>query len=114
MALNTCSFAGNLVADSTLHELGEDNGVLNFRLAVNNKKPVKKGRKTVYEDDPLFLNCAVFGKRALSLEEYMLKGVKVAVTGELRANDWEDKEGNQRHDVQLVVFNVDFMSNKDR
>lgn len=114
MALNTCSFTGNLVADSTLRDLGEDNGALNFRLAVNNKKPVKKGRKTVYEDYPLFLNCVVFGKRALSLEDYMLKGVKVAVTGELRANDWEDKDGNQRHDVQLVVFNVDFMSSKER
>lgn len=114
MALNTCSFAGNLTADCKLHELGEDNGVLNFRIAINNKKPVKKGRKTVYEDDPLFLSCVIFGKRALSLDEYLTKGVKVAVTGELRANDWEDSDGNTRHDVQLVVGDLEFMSRSER
>lgn len=108
--LNSCTLVGNLVADAELRNTNSDTPVLNFRIAVNNQKPVKKGRKVEYVDDPVFLNMVMFGSRAEALADYLVKGTKVGVVARIKANDWEDKDGNQRHDVEFVVNQLDFLS----
>jgi len=52
----------------------------------------------------------VFGKRAEALAEYLKKGQLVAVEGKLRQDNWEDKDGNKRSRVEILMDNLHFVS----
>ena len=40
----------------------------------------------------------------------LAKGMKVAVEGRLRYSSWQDKEGNRRSKLEVVVDEIDLMS----
>jgi single-stranded DNA-binding protein len=48
------------------------------------------------------IGVVAFGGLAVELTKYD-KGSTLAITGKLQANDWVDKEGNQREGMQIVV-----------
>ncbi len=52
----------------------------------------------------VFLNCVAFGKTAeFFANDNPRKGDLVHVSGELCPNEWEDKNGNKRTDIELKV-----------
>lgn len=51
----------------------------------------------------------VFGKRAVSSEEYLSKGQQVYVEGRLRTSSWEDRDGNKRWSTDVVAKDVVFL-----
>lgn len=67
--------AGNVGKDAVLRQAGQDD-VLNFPLAVSNGKDASGADRpaTWYE-------CAIWGKRARSLETHITKGLKLTVSG---------------------------------
>lgn len=65
------SLAGNVGKDAKLNTLRDGEKVLNFSIAIDNGK----------DKDATWWDCAVWGKRAASLERYILKGNKLAVSG---------------------------------
>jgi single-strand DNA-binding protein len=67
--------AGNVGKDAKLREAAGDS-VLNFSVAVDNGKD-RDGNKR----DATWYDCAIWGKRATSLERHILKGTKLALTG---------------------------------
>lgn len=81
---NSISFDGRLGKDAELKEVGETH-VLNF--AVGSDTGFGEKKKTNW------FNCAVWGKRASSLEQYMKKGQQVTVYGELSTREYEGKNG---------------------
>lgn len=100
--MNVCAFVGNLTRDSELRELGNNNSVLNFSLAVNDKP--YKNKEGDWVKTTSFLDFELFGKQATTLSEYLLKGKQVAVTAVAKLNQWEDGEGKKR---SRVVFKAD-------
>lgn len=64
------------------------------------------------EDSPVWIPCVAFGKTGETVEKYFAKGMKVAVTGRIDANDWKDKEGNRHYDLQCIVERFDFFQAK--
>jgi single-strand DNA-binding protein len=77
------TIAGNVGNVKEARQVGDDS-VLNFSLAVDNGKD-KNGEKR----GPTWYDCAVWGKRATSLQPYITKGTKLALTGRpsARAHD---------------------------
>lgn len=82
--MNIGVFAGNVARVNDLKTIG-DSCVLNFVVAVNEHK---KGEKVTH-----WVDCAIWGKRAESLAPYIVKGVKVSVSGQVGIRTYEGKSG---------------------
>ena len=106
MAINNVTISGNLTSDPVLR--GKDDfHALSFSVAVNDR--VKNGDEWV--DRPNYIDCVCFGKRAQSLNQFLAKGMKVAVQGKLRQSSWE-KDGVKRSKIEVVVAELEVMTPK--
>lgn len=95
--MNSISVAGRLGKDSELRVVGE-NSVLNFNVGSDVGFGDKK--KT------LWFSCAVWGKRATSLEQYLKKGQAVTVFGQLSTREYTNKEGANVTSLEVNVNDV--------
>lgn len=84
--MQTLIIAGTCGRDAVLRRTGNGDAVLGFSLAVDNGKD-KNGNKR----DSTWYDCSVWGKRAESLERYITKGSKLALTGRPTAREHEGK-----------------------
>lgn len=95
--MNNITVGGTLSRDSELKYLPAGDAILNFSIADN------QGGK----DKPvLWWNCTLFGKRAESLAQYLLKSQQVTVSGTLSKREWTDNQGNKREAIDLRVNDV--------
>ena len=106
--LNSVFIIGRLVRDSALQYTTSGYAILNFSIASN--RSVKKDDE--WKDEVSYFQCALFGKRAESLAQYLIKGKQVAISGSLRQDRWTDKDGNNRNMVKINVDNVQFIGGK--
>lgn len=106
MSINRVAITGNLTRDPELRLTTNGTQVLNFGVAVNDRR--RNQQTGEWEDRPNFIDCVVFGQRAESLSRILGKGFKVAIEGKLRQNTWE-VEGQKRSRIEVVVDDLDFM-----
>ena len=109
MSINTATITGNLGNDANMRVTANGTRVLTFDVAVNSRVPDGNGG---WKNRADWVRCTLFGKRAESLEQYLTRGTKVAVTGHLHQEKWE-KNGETRSTLTLTVDDLDFMSNRD-
>ena len=95
--MQTITISGNLGKDSELRTTQGGDKVLAFSVAV------KQGYGDKAETN--WFRCSVWGKRAETLSQYLLKGVKVVAQGELSIGEYKDEV---QFDVR--VNEVEFMS----
>ena len=50
-----------------------------------------------------------WGKQAENCSQFLKKGRRVAVNGELRSNNWQDKDGNKRVSFEVNARTVQFL-----
>lgn len=101
---NSVVFAGNLVRDPELKELGDDHCVANFTIANNTK--IKDQEITTYID------CAAWNKTGELVAKYFSKGSPIIVEGNLRQDKWQDKDGNARSKIKINVQRWSFAGGK--
>ncbi len=112
MAINVYVGAGNLTRDAELRVLPSGTHLIEFGIAVNERR--KNQQSGEWEDDPVFLECVMYGQRAEKLAQYLAKGTRVTVQGRLRWDSWTDREtGKKRSKVDVVVNDLLFMSRSD-
>lgn len=109
MSINKVIVSGNLTRDPELRNTAGGMAVLGFGVAVNDR--VKNQQTGEWEDRPNFIDCAMFGKRAEAVSQYLRKGAKVAVEGRLRWSSWE-KNGEKRSKVEVVADEIELMSQR--
>lgn len=107
MSLNMVAISGNLTRDPELRTTPGGTSVLNFGVAVNDRR--QNPQTGEWEDYPNFIDLAVFGKRAAAIAPYLHKGTKVSVQGRLRYHSWE-RDGQKRSKVEVVVDEIEFMA----
>ena len=98
MNVNLWVGCGRLTRDAEASVTKKGTSMSKFRLAVNDRR----------NDDTLFLNVLCFGKMAESLNEHLRKGRLVSVTGKVKVDEYEDKNGAQR--VQSASWQMRFHS----
>ena len=108
MSINKVCISGNLTRDPELRALSSGTNVLEFGVAVNDRRKNSNGE---WEDYPNFVDCSLFGKRAEKLAQYLSKGQKVAIAGKLHYSSWE-KDGQKRSKLSVLVDDIEFMSRK--
>ena len=108
MSINKVMATGNLTRDPELRATPAGTQVLHFGMAINDR--AKNQQTGEWEDRPNFVDCVIFGARAEAMARILAKGMKVAVEGKLRYSSWQDKEGNRRSKLEVVVDEIDLMS----
>lgn len=110
MSMNRVCISGNLTRDPEMRMTPSGMNILTFGVAVNDRR--KNSQTGQWEDHPNFVDCVLFGQRAVSLQNILTKGFKVAIEGKLRYSSWEDKGGNKRSKLEVVVDDIDFMQGR--
>ena len=59
-----------------------------------------------------FINVVVWRKQAENVCKYLDKGSLVSVEGRLQQSSYEDKDGNRRNRLDVVAYNIQFLSKK--
>lgn len=109
MSINKAIISGNLGRAAELRTSASGFAVLSFSVAVNeNRKNQQTGE---WEKATTWFDCVVFGKRAETLAPMLGKGAKVAIDGKMRLSDYQDREGNKRKKLEIVVNELELMSN---
>lgn len=95
--LNSVNLQGRLVRDPDVREITGGKKLATFTLAVD------KGK-----DATDFIDCQAFDRTADTIGSYVHKGDMIVVTGRLSINLWKDKEGKNRKDYRVTVYDVNF------
>lgn len=110
MSVNSVSLSGNLTRDPQLRGTANGGQVLAFGIAVNDRRRNPDGQ---WVDQPNFVDCVMFGKRAEAMAGMLAKGAKVALTGKLRYSSWE-RDGQRHSKLEVVVDDLDLMSQRQQ
>lgn len=101
--LNKCMLIGNLGADPELRQTTGGVSVLQLRLATSRSWLDKnKVRQEMTE----WHQVVVWGKRGEGLAKILSKGSRLAVEGEIRYSDYEDKEGIKRYRTTIHALGI--------
>jgi single-strand DNA-binding protein len=94
--MNSITVAGSLGRDAELKHLNNGDSISVFSVADSQGK-----------DKPtIWWNCTIYGKRAESLNQYLVKGQAVTVVGHITEREYTDKNGNERKAMEIRVNDV--------
>ena len=96
---------GNLTRDPELRSTTSGNSVCSFSVAVNR---TYRGPGGENKEDVSYIDCSAWGKLGEMIAQYAKKGSGVLVSGRLNQRSWEDKAGNKRSNVEIVVEDFNF------
>ena len=106
---NKVILMGNLTRDPQMSYLPSQTAVVELGLAVNRKWRSQDGQQ---KEETCFVDCKAFGKQAETLNQYMRKGQPLLIEGRLQLSQWEDKEGNRRSKLRVVVEGFQFVGGR--
>ncbi len=92
---------GNLTADPELRFTPSGAAVANFTVA-STPRTFDRQTNEWKDGEALFLNCSVWRQAAENAAESLQRGMRVVVTGRLKARSYETREGEKR-----TVFEID-------
>lgn len=107
--LNRVMLMGNLTRDPEMRYLPNNMPVAAFGLAINRKWKNKDGQQ---QEETTFVDCEAFGRVAEIVNEYVRKGSPLYVEGRLKLDQWQDKEGQNRSKLKVVVENIQLLGGK--
>jgi single-strand DNA-binding protein len=103
--MNSIQLIGRLTSKPELRYTTSDKAVSNFNIAVNRNFTNADGSR-----DADFISCQVWNKQAENLVKYQDKGSLISVEGNLRVEQFEDKDGNNRYKTYVAVNNIEYLS----
>lgn len=107
MNINHLTISGNLTRPVELRSVGTDKTVAKFTVAHNSKYKNSAGELV---EETAFLDCVCWDRQAETAGKYLIQGSLVAVEGEIRQENWNDKEsGAKRSKLTLRVSKLHLM-----
>src|SRR5688572_21116248 len=101
-SVNKVILVGNLGKDPEVRRLNSGDPVVNFSLATSetwrDKQSGERREKTEWHNVVIFNEN--LGKVA---EQYLRKGSKVYIEGQLQTRQWEDQQGQKRSTTEIVL-----------
>ena len=107
--LNCAQIMGRLTADPELKLTENQVSVCSFTVAVE-EDYVKSGEQRKCN----FIDCVAWKNKADFVAKYFHKGSMIAVDGEIKTRNWEDKNGNKRKTTEIQADNVHFCGDKEK
>ena len=93
---------GNLTRDPETKQTNSGHSVTSFTLAVNGRN-----------DDVAYIDCTAWNKGGETIAQYLHKGDALLVSGRLNQSRWQDKDGNNRSRIDVVVDEFAFIGGKN-
>ncbi len=104
--MNVYSFTGRLARDCEQRFTQSGMAICSFTVAVDYGFGDNKGTN--------WIRASLFGKRAEGgLPQYLKQGTQVAISGELRVREYDDKEGVKRTSVEVSVDKLDLIGGRN-
>ena len=105
--MNKVIMMGRLTRDPEVRYGGaNNNAIARFSIAVDRRF------KREGEPDADFFNCVAFGRTGEFVEKYLKKGTKIVIDGELRNNNYTNKDGQKVYGMDIVANTIEFAESK--
>ena len=105
--LNSVVLVGRLVRDPELRYTPQGAAVCEFTVASNRRFTKKDGEKV---EEVAFVDVVAWNRLAEISAEYLKKGRRVVVSGQLTQDRWEDKEtGQKRSRIRIQAGTLQFL-----
>lgn len=101
-SVNKVILVGNLGADPEVRRLNSGDPVVNMRIATSeswrDKQSGERQERTEWH------NIVIFNEHLAKVaEQYLHKGSKIYVEGQLQTRQWEDQSGQKRYTTEIVL-----------
>jgi single-strand DNA-binding protein len=101
-SVNKVILIGNVGADPEIRRLNSGDPVVNLRIATSetwrDKNSGDRKEKTEWH------NVVIFNDNLAKVaEQYVKKGMKVYVEGQIQTRKWQDKDGQDRYTTEIVL-----------
>jgi len=103
--MNNTTLTGRLTRNPEVRHNAGSNGKLSvakYTLAVRRPR-AKEGQPTAD-----FIRCTAFGPKATFAENYLAKGMKIEVSGNIRTGSYVNKDGQTVYTTELIVGDQEF------
>lgn len=107
MSFNRIILVGNLGRDPELRYTPDGTPVCSFSLATNERFKDRTGES---QDITTWFNVTLWGRQAETASQYLTKGRPVYIEGRLRAREYTDRDGRQRHSLDVRATDMQFIS----
>lgn len=105
--LNNVTLMGRLTAAPELKTTTSGINVMSFTIAVDRRYQQNGERQAD------FINCVAWRNTAEFITRFFKKGDMIAVIGEIQTRKYQDKDGNNRTAVEIVVNQASFCGGKN-
>src|SRR5690606_713232 len=101
-SVNKVILVGNLGADPEVRRLGSGDPVVNLSVATSeswrDKQSGERRERTEWH------RVVIFNEQVAKVaEQYLKKGMKVYIEGQLQTRSWEDQSGQKRYSTEVVL-----------
>jgi len=104
--LNKIIVIGNVGSEPEMRYVPSGKAVTTFSLATNKKYTVDGERK----EETTWFRITAWGKQAETCNQYVVKGMRVYVEGEVRIDEWDTQEGEHKSRLAITARQVLFLS----
>ncbi len=105
-SFNRVILMGNLTRDPEMRQTQNGTSICRFSIAVNRSFSSQDGSQ---RDETCFVDIDSFGRTAENIAKYFTKGKPILVEGRLRQDSWEDKQGQKRTKLVVVLERFEFI-----
>ncbi len=99
-SLNKVQLIGNLGADPEVRFTQDGRPIANLRIATSESWKDKQGQP---QERTEWHRVVLFGKLAEIAQQYLRKGSKVYIEGQLQTSKWTDNQGQDRYNTDIVL-----------
>lgn len=100
-SLNKVMLIGNLGADPEIRSFQNGGRVCNLRIATSENWKDRDGNR---QERTEWHTVAIFSEGLINVcENYLRKGSKVFIEGQLQTRKWQDQSGNDRYSTEIVL-----------
>ena len=100
---------GNLTRDPEMKTTPKGTPVCQLGMAVNRTYKDPSGEQ---HEETTFVDIEAWGWQAETISKYVSKGRPLFVEGRLKLDTWENKEGEKRSRMKVVMENFQFISQR--
>lgn len=109
MSFNKIILVGNLGRDPELRYTPQGTPVCSFTMATNERRKDRAGET---QDVTTWFKVTLWGRQAETASQFLTKGRPVYIEGRLRVEEWTDRDGRQRHTLEVQATDMQFIGGR--